>query len=240
MKTRINIVLSLGLLTLFTSCDHDVIYADGEVTSMYHNIGNYQGVKISDAFHAYVNFSDTEEEIRIAANDNLHEKIIVEKNEGVLVIQLKNHTTVKGGAVTNVYITTNNISSFQLDGASKLTLENEWNVQEGEVKVSGASDFDGEIVTDHLEIYMEGASSANILGNVSTLDANLSGSSNLMDFGLSASNLDIVLSGASTAFLSVEETISIKASGASTFYYKGGANILKSELSGSSSIIKED
>ena len=82
--------------------------------------------------------------------------------------------------------------------------------------------------------------SGNLFGSISSLEAEISGSSDLLDYDLNISNLDINLYGASTAFLSVNESISIKASGASVLNYKGDATIQESELSGSSSIIKKD
>src|SRR5690606_41762695 len=114
--------------------------------------------------------------------------------------------------------------------------ENVGGGQDGTIEVSGASDFSEEVIADRLEVDLDGASSIDVAGSVSFLDAELSGSSDLLDFGLDISNLDIDVSGASTAFLSVKETIRVKASGASTLNYKGNATILKSELSGSSQI----
>lgn len=240
MKTRINAILLVGLLALFSSCDHDTIHAHGEVTSVYHDIEGYTGLRVSDAFQVYVHFSELDQGIRIAANDNLHDKIVVEKDGDELVIRLKSHTSIQGKAVMNAYITTPSLSTFRLGGASRLTLDDQWEVQDGKIGVSGASDFKGEVIADRLEVDLDGASSIDVSGSISFLDAELSGSSDLLDFGLDISNLDIDLSGASTAFLSVEETIRVKASGASTLNYKGNAAILKSELSGSSHVTKKD
>ena len=241
MKKQISFALLLVLLTLFSSCDYEKIYAEGEVTSVYHNnIKGYDGLRISDAFQVYVYFSESEEEIRISANNNLHEKIVVQKDGDELIIRLKNHTSVRGNAVMNAYITTKNLSRFSIDGASKLILENQWKVQDGKIAVSGASDFNGELVADRLKMELEGASTIDVIGSISSLDAELSGSSDLLDYGLDISNLDINLAGASTAFLSVDENISVKASGASTLHYKGNATIQASELSGSSQIIKKN
>jgi len=239
MKTQISFALLIVLLALFSSCDYEKIYAEDEVTSVYHDIDGYDGLRISDAFQVYVNFSESEEEIRIVANNNLHEKIVVQKDDDELIIRLKNHTSVRGEAVMNAYITTKNLSKFSIDGASRLILENQWDVHDGNITVSGASDFNGELVADRLKMELEGASAIDVSGSISSLDAELSGSSDLLDYGLDISNLDMNLSGASTAFLSVNENISVKASGASTLHYKGNATIQASELTGSSQIIKK-
>ncbi|MCR9229079.1 MAG: DUF2807 domain-containing protein [Flavobacteriaceae bacterium] len=77
----------------------------------------------------------------MAANNNLHENIVFEKDGDQLIVRLKDRTSVRGKAVMKAYITTKNLSKFSIAGASKLILENQWEVQDGKITVSGASDF---------------------------------------------------------------------------------------------------
>ncbi|MGI9551654.1 MAG: head GIN domain-containing protein [Aurantibacter sp.] len=240
MKQRtllFGLILSLGLLT---SCDHDSIRASGEVTSLDYSIPDYSRLKVSNAFNAYVTFSDTEESIRIEANENLHNKIIVKRDGNALVIQLKKLTNIRGNATLNAYITTKNISHFEMTGASRLTLENEWVSEDARIEVSGASDFTGELSVERLHMNMHGASNVDIFGTASGMYADLSGSSEIRNYDLLVERLEIDLSGASEAFLSVSETIDIDASGASTLNYKGNADIIHKRLSGASEIRKRD
>ncbi|MRH99349.1 hypothetical protein GH721_02290 [Kriegella sp. EG-1] len=223
-------------LVILNSCDHDVIRASGEVTSLNYSVPEYSKIKISNAFNTYVTFSDTEESIRIEANENVHERIIVKRDGNSLVIRLKNITNVKGNATLNAYITTKNISEFDLDGASNLILENQWNIENGSIELSGASDFNGEVVVDRLEVDLRGASTTNIYGNVGSLHADLSGSSDIRDYDLYVENLNLDMSGASEAYLSVNKTIDIEASGASELNFKGDATIDRKKLSGASEI----
>lgn len=240
MKTSrlfIGLILALGFLT---SCDHDSIRASDEVTSLDYSIPDYSRVKISNAFNAYVTFSDTEESIRIEANENLHGKIIVKREGNALVIRLKKLTNVRGNATLKVYITIKNIAEFDMAGASSLTLENEWDVQNGKIELSGASDFNGRVTVDRLDLDMGGASRANIFGNIGSLHADLSGSSHIRDYDLLVERLNLDMSGASEAFISVNESIDIEASGASELNYKGTAVITRKKLSGASEINHRD
>jgi len=75
-----------------------------------------------------------------------------------------------------------------------------------------------------------------LFGNTASLNAKLSGSSVLRDYDLNVEHLNIDLSGASEVFLSVNETIDIKGSGASILNYKGSAIVENRELSGSSEV----
>jgi hypothetical protein len=153
-----------------------------------------------------------------------------------LVIGLKKFTSIRGNAILNAYIVTNDISKFDLSGASSVTLENQWNTTDGHLGLSGASNFQGEVSSETLRLYMAGASSLDLYGNVTTLNANMSGSSDIRDYDLSIDRLNLDMTGASEAFMSVSESIDIKASGASVLNYKGNAVIERKQLSGASEV----
>ncbi|MFK7813475.1 MAG: head GIN domain-containing protein [Maribacter sp.] len=231
----IALILVAGLLT---SCDHDTIRASDEVSSLDYSIPDYATLKVSNAFNTTVTFSETEESIRIEANDNLHDRIVVQREGNSLIIKLKKFTNVRGNATLNAYIVTKDISKFDLSGATKLTLENIWENTNGSIELSGASNFTGEVTIDRLNLDMGGASSLDLYGAATTLDADLSGSSDIRDFDLSVVDLKIEMSGASEASLSISESIDIRASGASSLKFKGDAAITYKRLTGASEIVK--
>lgn len=229
------IVCSFMLLTLF-SCDYDHIRVDKEITSLEYAIPAYSEIKISNAFDAYITFSDTEESIIIEANDNLHDRILVQREDNALTIKLKNFTSVKGNATLKAYITTNNIHKFEAKGASNITFENEWIVNDGRIELTGASELYGEVNANHLRFDLRGASELDLFGSATILDANLSGSSDFRDYDLTVARLDIDMTGASEAAMSVTESIDIEARGASVLSFKGDAVITRKELSGASEL----
>jgi hypothetical protein len=239
MKTK-SIYIGLIILgSLISSCDHEIIRARGEVTSREINFSGYSALNVSHAFDTYVRFSDTEEKIEIEANENLHDKIIVEMVNGSLRIRFWDHINIKGNPTLNAYIVTKSINNFNLSGASKVTLDSELVASDVSIELSGASEFTGELDLEQLDLQAGGASYIDIFGEVGHLDASLSGASTLKDYDLTVGALDIRLSGASDAYLSVAETIDIDASGASKLRYKGNPDIIKRKLSGASEIIRK-
>lgn len=236
MKSK-SIFLILALIAVFlSSCDHDRIRAKGEIVNVDYSLSDYSVLKVSNAFNVYVRFSESEESIRIKANENLHDKIIVKKEDNTLVIRIKKFTSIRGNATLDAYITTKSISDFDIAGASHIYLEDEWITQNGSIELTGASEFSGAITLNSLNLDMTGASSADIYGSVDYLNADLTGSSDLRDYDFSVNRLNIELTGASDANLSINESIDIKATGASTLSYKGAAVIDRQELTGSSEI----
>lgn len=240
MKTA---ALFLNLALLFTSlssCDYQRIRAYGDITSRQVNYSDYTGLELSNAFNAYVSFSDTEESIEIEANENLHDHIIVEKHGNDLIIKLKPHTAIRGKATLNAYITTRSIVDFDLSGASEVILENPLIGERAAIELSGASEFYGELSLNRVELEASGASNISLFGNIGEFEASLTGSSELKDYDLIADELDIQLSGASDAYLTVSKAIEVRGSGASTLNYKGDAIVTTQNLSGSSKIKKRD
>ncbi|CAM4312455.1 head GIN domain-containing protein [Zobellia roscoffensis] len=236
MKTKtifIAMALACGILT---SCDYDHIRASDEITTKDLTISDYDGLKVSNAFDVYVTFSDNEEEIQIEANDNLQDRIVVAREGNEVIIKLKRYTTVSGNPTLKAFITTKDISEFDLSGAASVTLESPWNTERGKIELSGASDLTGEVFADYLNVDLNGASEADIYGEVKSVHANLSGSSDFRNYDLQIERLNIDLSGASEAFLTATESIDVEATGASTLNYKGTAVINHERIKGASQL----
>lgn len=139
----------------------------------------------------------------------------------------------------NLYIVTQRITDFKVSGASMVTLESELVAPDASIELSGASEFTGELELEQLELEASGASNIDIFGKVGELDADLSGASTLKDYDFLAETLDIRLSGASDANLSINETIDIDALGTSKLRFKENPIINKRKLSGASEIIQK-
>lgn len=240
MRTTSITIALIILCTFLSSCYKETIRASGEITREQVNFTGYTGLRVSNAFNVYVNFSDTEENITVEANEDIQHYIVVEKDGNDLVVRLKRFTNIRGNATLNVYITTKNINYFDISGASNISLESNLVASSAVLDLSGASNFSGEVTVDRLDLESHGASNIDLYGQVGQMDVALSGSSELRNFDLSVQRLDIELSGASDAFLSVITSIDIDASGASSLTYQGDAVINSKRMSGASQLIKRE
>lgn len=221
------------------SCVKDTIWVSDEVSTKEFNVTGYSGLRVSSAFNAYVNFSDTKEEIIVKTNREIRNKVIVEKDGNYLRVKLKPNTFIRGNAKMDVYITTKSIRHFDASGAANIILDTELTTSNATIELTGASEFKGEINTDKLDMVSRGASSANVYGTVDQFNATFSGGSQFKDYDLLVKNLNIKLSGASDVRLSATETIDVTASGASKLRYKGNATITSEDISGASEVIQK-
>jgi putative autotransporter adhesin-like protein len=85
---------------------------------------------------------------------------------------------------------------------------------------------------------LSGASEVRPSGRVGSVAANASGASRLALEQLQVDALEVSLSGASNAEVSVRRTISASLSGASSLRYRGSPTLTKQETSGGSSITR--
>jgi hypothetical protein len=203
---------------------------------MERSISGFSKVSISDAIESELMFSNKGENVVVEANSSIHQYIITEVISGVLFVRVKRNVEFKSPPTIRVHITASNLDDIAVSGASSLTLLNDLVAPNVSIDISGASQMSGGIVVDNGSIELSGASRGQFEGAIGSANMDLSGASSLGNLSLSVDNLDIDLSGASSARLRVNNSIDISASGASTLEYLGDAVIKNSNLRGASSI----
>lgn len=244
MKTKIisTTIALAGILILFNACESTLnrISPSDRISTQQHSFSDYDRIETESAFSVYVTFSDTEEKIEIEANDNLHQYIDVREESGSLKIRFRNNYQITGSATLNAYITTRNVSGFHASGASRFIVNDEILSNNVAIFLSGASKFTGEIYADHLQADLSGASLLQLEGDSETSDIMASGASHIENYQFQTDHLNLSLSGASSAALTVNEKLDVMASGASVLRYKGTAVVNSQNISGGSQLIKMD
>ena len=232
-------MLFAAVSLFLSSCElHESIVPSSNITTREKSASDYDAIDISHAFTVYVNFSDTEESIEIEANENLHPYISVRKVSRTLIIELENNINIRGNATLNVYITTKNVTDYTASGASSFIVEDKLSDHDVKIDLSGASFFSGDLETDYTDASLSGASHLELEGNTGSFTLDASGASSIRDYNFIVDNLDIDLSGASDAHLTVNNEISADVSGASSLYYRGTGVVSHQNVSGASEIIK--
>lgn len=243
MKTRLVLLSIMATVIIFTSCKKDStqVIPSNNVTSIEKSIAVHSKLDVSDPFRVYLTFSDTEESLVVEANENLHQYVQIVDENGWLKVSLKNNTNLVGDQmVLNIYITTKNINEYIAEGAASISLKNELYSDEMTIELTGASSFSGTLYSNKLEALLSGASTLSVLGSTALLDVDATGGCKMNDYGFESTQLYADLNGASEVSVSVSETLSVKAKGASHVYYKGSGVISHQNLEGGSGIIKMD
>ena len=232
----------IGLSVLFTSCqDITTLIPSGNVTTQERSITDYNGIEVSSALMVDISFSDTEELIEVEADDNIQQYVIVEKVNNVLQVRLQNNTNIKSSATLKVHIITKEtMEYYAVSGASYLIVNDTIKTEDATISASGASIFMSPINANSLTSTVDGASTLSLSGQVDSFRLQADGACNVSGYACAVNNLDIRLSGASETNLTVNNSINMAASGASSLLYKGNASINSSNLEDASKIVKVD
>jgi len=128
---------------------------------------------------------------------------------------------------------------FQVSGASRLICEEPIKVEGVSLYASGASQLRFKSIesTSSINFKLDGASSAEVAGSAESVHVQARGASQLRASLLDVSHCDVDISGASRAELgSIGSELSIRASGASHFGYRGTPTIKRQNVSGAARI----
>ncbi len=223
-------------------------------------VPSFTAISVSSAIDLYLTQSNKNEVAVSATNDEIRDHIITEVVGGTLIIRLGDKGTwfswrKWGNYKTKAYVSIKDIDALTASGASTVHLINTIESPKMRIKLSGASDFKGnikagvlmyqltgasdykgQITANSIDIDGSGASSIELTGNVDDLAVEVSGASDAKLYNLTAKGAILRASGASSIGVTVTEILRANSSGASDINYKGNPNVKESNTSGASNI----
>jgi Putative auto-transporter adhesin, head GIN domain len=234
------LVQILFLLTSFTGFAQKqfVVDPDAEVREV---VGSFTSIKVSNAIHLYLSKGDAEA-IAISADEEKYKQgIKTEIENGELHIFYDGPRVWNGrNQKLSVYVSYKSLEQITASSASNVLLAGIMELPILNIKISGASDFKGQLNIGELNVKISGASDMRLSGIVKNINVECSGASDFKSYDLVAENGNIKASGASDVSITVNKEITANASGASNVYYKGDAIMKEKHSSGASSIAKEN
>jgi len=223
-------------------------------------VPSFTAISVSSAIDLYLTQSNTNEVAVSATEEDIRDHIVTEVVGGTLIIRLGDNGSwfswkKWGNYKTKAYVSIKEINALSASGASNVHLINTIESPKMRIKLSGASDFHGDIKAGTLDYKLSGASeyvgkvtAANILieesgassitleGAADDLSLEISGASDAKLYGLVTKGAVVHTSGASHAKVNVTEILKAVSSGASDIDYKGNPNVKESNASGASNI----
>jgi hypothetical protein len=223
-------------------------------------VPSFTAISVSSAIDLYLTQSNKNEVAVSATNDEIRDHIITEVVGGTLIIRLGDKGSwfswrKWGNYKTKAYVSIKDIDALTASGASTVHLVNTIESPKMRIKLSGASDFKGnikagvlmyqltgasdykgEVTANSIDIDGSGASSIELIGKVDYLSIEVSGASDAKLYNLTAKGALLRASGASNIGVTVTEILRANSSGASDINYKGNPTVKESNTSGASSI----
>jgi hypothetical protein len=225
-------VAALLLLAIVASgCT--AVRGSGDVVTIEVPVDDFNRLAVSHSFDVNVSVGD-EPSLTLRVDDNLESSLEVEVTNDTLRIGLQPRTSVSN-ATLEADVTVTSLDAVEGSGAVSIDLGSLAG-STLELQLSGASDLSGAVDFDNVTGVLSGASNISLSGRVATLDVDASGASDLALLDLEVDGLIVSLSGASSAEVSVNDSIRASLSGASSLRYRGDPDVTTIDVSGASSI----
>lgn len=203
------------------------------------NVGDFWGIKVSGGMDVYLSQSN-ENALAVSAStqkmkDNIETRIV----NGILVISYNSKSfSMNEKRNLRVYISFKTLQSIEGSGACDFNIQQTLQSKAMKINLSGACELTGKVEINDMDAKLSGASTANITGKIKNLKLEASGASDLKNFGLQVENLIGDFSGASDVKVFISNSLSVKASGASSLSYSGNPEKVNVSTSGASSVTR--
>ena len=231
---------ALLLISTLTSCHYfsgKRIRGNGVVKSENRTAGSFNSIHVSGIADVYVR-QDSVNSVRVEADENLLEFIIIENDNGTLDIHQKDGINLKPSGSIKVYVSGPSFKNFEASGACDFYGENKITGTESvTIHLSGSSDVNMDLKAPRVVVDLSGAGTITLRGDTKDFSVHGSGSTDINCFELLAENTKVELSGAGDAEVFASVQLDVHVSGAADVKYKGNANVSK-EVSGAGSVKK--
>lgn len=234
---RVLLVASLSVVVAAASvsCTGERVRGSGKAVTKDVAVPSFAGLQVSWGFEVTVAVGQPSLKLRI--DDNLDRYLDVGVEGDTLRIGLRRVSSVSD-ATLQATVTAPSLAQIQGSGSSRIHLQDRLAGDELRVELSGASRLDGPVDLKSATTTVSGASQVELSGRAGRVNASASGASHLMLQQLQVEALEVSLSGASNAEVSVRRTISASLSGASSLRYRGSPTFTRQDVSGGSSVTR--
>jgi hypothetical protein len=219
------------------SADPAALVGSGHLTSQTIDLSGVTSVVAAANFVVRLRMGGPAQAV-VRMDDNLVDRVDAAVTGGVLRLGIKPGTSVRN-ATLSADVTVDQLDRVATSGASRVALTHMVRNTTLQLVVSGASSVAGPVQVGQLQADVSGAGHLGVSGEVHDLHLQAAGTSQLGLVDLTVRDLDAVLSGASHAVVTVNDTLAVAATGASVLRYRGTPRVTRFQTSGMSSVVQD-
>lgn len=232
--------LLIFLLTAFTIQSYGQIIINDKNAEV-RNVGVFSAIKVSGGIDVFLSQSDGYALAVSASEDKYLDNIKTEIKNGVLNISFDGGSLrYNNNRRLRAYVSFKTIEGLEASGACDFIINGTFKATSLRLKLSGACDIKGTVDINNMQLNLSGASTVKINGTVENLKIDAGGASDVKNYDLVVDNCEADLSGASDVKVTINKSLSAKASGASSLFYKGNPERKDISSSGASNISQKD
>ena len=221
------------LLFLTTSCMFDGVKGNRNVITQDRTItSDFDAVSVSHGIEVHLTMSN-ETSLSLEADENLHDLIITEVEDGVL--RIYSEKNIWSSKSKKVYLTASDVIKIKATSGANVRSENTISADEFDVRVSSGANVRLMLDVSHLTCNTTSGSDARLKGTAGNFVANSSSGSNIRAKELTSQSCHADVSSGANISVNVTEKLDANASSGGGIRYSGNPeNVQKNSSSGGS------
>lgn len=225
-------LIVLALTGLLSSCG-ERIEGNGNVVEVSHELDAFDEVEISGVFQ--VELIKGGSSIEVITDENLHEHISIEVEDGELSIDTENKFLEAEKLLLRIHY--KDLKEIEVSGAIEISADETINEKSFELEVSGTCDGALDVNVDELIIEISGGGELELTGKADEVHIKISGAGEIEASELNAKRADIDITGAGDIEIAVSDRLKVHVAGAGDVKYVGDPEIEQS-ITGAGSVSK--
>jgi len=233
----LSLVIALFASVLLSGCIPVTVTGSGKLITESFDFNDFNEVKAESGFQLEITESSTFS-IEITTDDNVLQYIKVDKSGDTLKIRTEEFHNYRS-VTFKAKITMPDFYKIDLSGGSRADISGFSSSNDFSVDLSGGSRVFGDMTTGDADFDLSGGSDITLDGTAGDLRVEGSGGSKIRLEDYPVINLDIDLSGGSSATVNVGGILDADLSGGSDVNFVGNPQLGSIDLSGSSTLNKK-
>ena len=238
MKTTIlKLVIIIFLATITTSCGVDmfnkvdgnrnVVIKDRKLNT------NFTAIKVSSGLDLYITQGD-ENSLTVEADENLHDIILTEVENGRLRIYTKKG--IWRAKARKIHVTVKNLEELEASSGSDVYSENTILTNTFKVNVSSGADVKIKVNAESVNSTTSSGSDLKIMGTTENHTANASSGSSIDAYNLTSKNVTVNVNSGADINIFASENLNANANSGGDIDYRGNPKVLNKKSSSGGSI----
>lgn len=211
------------------------ISGNGDVVEESRDVSGFTGIHASTGLDVYLSEGELFD-VKVEADENLMEIILTEREGDMLIIKT-DRVNIRNAKSKKVFVTLPELEELRISSAGDVEGQTPFHCENLNISISSAGDLSMEVEADYINVDISSSGDARISGRAGELDANLSSAGDLHAFELIADKVDVSASSAGDARVFANDELSMNASSAGNIYYKGDAEVVRSQSSSAGDIV---
>jgi hypothetical protein len=197
------------------------------------SVGDFNGIKIGDAFNVSITQSESNT-LKVNAPADVLPQIKTVVTDGILTITSEGK--IKTEKPVEIIIGVKALNSLDVSGSADVKTENQLVCDKLTIESNGAGDVKMDVKANAIKTKISGAGDVNLTGSSKMLEAIVDGAGDLKASNLETEKTIAKVSGAGDAKINVTQSLDADVSGAGSIIYKGNPAERNVNITGAGSI----